>query len=105
MTTPHASFPQTRNGAIDRLERALPELSANLAVEPSQLLVTPEDMDPESLFPEGGPIAAVIVAGDGIALAQVRRRWDAQFWAHAKKGCFAFKERIPETLRADGLPA
>ena len=48
---------------------------------------------------------APVLAGEGIALVQVRRRWDAQFWPHAKKGYFAFKERIPELLRADGLAA
>jgi deoxyribodipyrimidine photo-lyase len=48
---------------------------------------------------------APVLAGEGVALVQVRRRWDAQFWPHARKGYFAFKERIPELLRADGLPA
>ena len=164
--------------------QALSELAGYSAGEPSLLLVTPEDMSPESQFATGTPIMAAVVAsggdllwgdaardyvaaaasdtaarvvahfgcsadvlvtldaaallsaareagvrqivtacapvgpgadrlaalapvlaGEGIALVQVRRRWDAQFWPHAKKGYFAFKERIPELLRADGLAA
>ena len=164
--------------------QALSELAGYSAGEPSLLLVTPEDMNPESQFATGRPIMAAVVAsggdllwgdaardyvaaaasdtaarvvahfgcsadvlvtldaaallsaareagvrqivtacapvgpgadrlaalapvlaGEGIALVQVRRRWDAQFWPHAKKGYFAFKERIPELLRADGLAA
>ncbi|MGB7654162.1 MAG: FAD-binding domain-containing protein [Novosphingobium sp.] len=56
-----------------------------------------------------GPVAdalktlAETLAGEGVALAQVRRHWDSQFWPHAKKGFFPFKERIPELLREDGL--
>ena len=164
--------------------QALPTLAPHAANAPSLLLITPEDMHPESLFAAGVPIVAALVsngsdvlwgdaardfvavaasdmttraaahfgcpaavaatldasglllaaraagvrqivtacapvgpvadalaalapmlAAEGIALVQVRRRWDAQFWPHAKKGFFAFKERIPELLRADGLPA
>ena len=60
-------------------------------------------------FAPVGPVAdalktfAVALAGEGITLAQVRRQWDSQFWPHAKKGFFPFKERIPELLREDGL--
>lgn len=56
-----------------------------------------------------GPVAdalgtlAPALAAHGIALTQVRRRWDEQFWPHAKKGFFAFKERIPELLREIGI--
>ncbi len=56
-----------------------------------------------------GPVAdtlgalASALAEHGIALSQVRRRWDEQFWPHAKKGFFAFKERIPELLGEDGF--
>lgn len=161
----------------------LPKLAPQATGERSMLLVTPEDLNPESLFTANTPIAAAIVASDNdllwgdaarayvgaaaddtatrvaahfacptdhartlaaptllaaartagvrqivtacapvgpiadrlaeiapvlaaedIALAQVRRHWDAQFWPHAKKGFFPFKERIPELLRADGLP-
>ena len=47
--------------------------------------------------------AAATLAGEGITLAQERRHWDGQFWPHAKKGFFPFKERIPELLRENGL--
>lgn len=43
------------------------------------------------------------LAQAGIDLIQIRRAWDAQFWPHAKKGFFPFKEQIPALLRADGL--
>jgi deoxyribodipyrimidine photo-lyase len=60
-------------------------------------------------FAQVGPTADALamltplLARDGIALVQVQRRWDTQFWPHAKKGYFAFKTRIPELLRDDGL--
>jgi deoxyribodipyrimidine photo-lyase len=56
-----------------------------------------------------GPVAdrlsqiSPVLARAGITLAQMRRGWDGQFWPHAKKGFFPFKERIPEILREDGL--
>lgn len=43
------------------------------------------------------------LAKAGIALVQVRRNWDSQFWPHAKKGFFPFKERIPALLREEGM--
>jgi deoxyribodipyrimidine photo-lyase len=39
----------------------------------------------------------------GITLIQTRRSWDEQFWRHATKGFFAFKENIPAGLVAEGL--
>lgn len=56
-----------------------------------------------------GPVAdrlayiAPILAREGIVLARVRRRWDARFWPHAQKGYFAFRKRIPDLLREEGL--
>ncbi len=56
-----------------------------------------------------GPVAdqlarlAPLLAREGVTLAQVRRDWDSAFWPHAKKGFFAFKERIPALLRQSGL--
>ena len=56
-----------------------------------------------------GPVAdqlariAPLLAREGVTLAQVRRDWDSAFWPHAKKGFFAFKERIPAILRQNGL--
>jgi deoxyribodipyrimidine photo-lyase len=56
-----------------------------------------------------GPVADALarltpqLARDGIALCQVRRRWDEQLWPHAMRGFFAFKTQIPAQLEADGL--
>jgi deoxyribodipyrimidine photo-lyase len=56
-----------------------------------------------------GPVAdrldglARDLADEGIALMRVRRDWDESFWPHARKGFFAFKERIPASLREMGL--
>ena len=56
-----------------------------------------------------GPVAdqlarlAPLLAREAVTLAQVRRDWDSAFWPHAKKGFFAFKERIPALLRQNGL--
>jgi deoxyribodipyrimidine photo-lyase len=53
-----------------------------------------------------GPVAdtlariAPALAAEGIALAQVRRAWDDQFWPHAKKGFFPFKQQMPKLLDA-----
>lgn len=161
--------------------RALPRLLAPLPDEPSVLLITHEDLNPETLFSGAPRFAAAVVAADysllwgegarrfvrdaaadtarrvethfkcpatvidrldaetlaaaaaavgarqivtahapvgpvadalaanapalargGITQAQVRRGWDDAFWPHATKGFFAFKERIPETLRGLG---
>ena len=56
-----------------------------------------------------GPVAdrlsriAPQLAAEGIPLVQVRRAWDENFWPHATKGFFPFKERIPKILREMGL--
>ena len=56
-----------------------------------------------------GPVAdrlaavSAALANAGVTLVQVRRNWDSQFWPHAKKGFFPFKERIPALLRGEGL--
>ena len=56
-----------------------------------------------------GPVADRLAAlapeltREGIALIQIRRQWDEQFWPHAKKGFFPFRERIPALLREEGL--
>jgi deoxyribodipyrimidine photo-lyase len=39
----------------------------------------------------------------GITLGRVCREWDTQFWPHAKKGFFPFKERIPAILQENAL--
>ena len=49
-----------------------------------------------------GPIADALAASH-LPIMQVRRRWDAQFWPHAQKGFFPFKERIPAILAVEGI--
>lgn len=164
--------------------RPLPHLSGDGPGQPALLLVTSEDLHPESLFPVGTPIAGALVANDparlwgeqarhfvasaatdaaarvsqhfccstevcgaldasrlitaaqalgvrhvvtpyapvgpvadalaelkprlaseGIGLEACARAWDRQFWPHATKGFFPFKERIPGVLRDLGLLA
>ena len=164
--------------------RPLPDSRVDQADEPALLLVTPEDLHPESLFPVAAPIAGALIAQDpawqwgelahrfvacaaadtaarvsehfrcsaeicatpdasaviqaaqalgvrrvvtpyapvgpvadwltrlkpqlaaqGTGLASCRRAWDQQFWPHATKGFFPFKERMPDLLRGLGLPA
>ena len=46
---------------------------------------------------------APVLAAEGIPLIQVRRAWDENFWPHATKGFFPFKERIPKILREMAL--
>ena len=56
-----------------------------------------------------GPVAdalasiAPLLAKEGIPLTQIRRAWDENFWPHATKGFFPFKERIPKILKEMGL--
>ena len=40
---------------------------------------------------------------EGITIVPVRREWDSRFWPHAKKGFFAFKEKMPALLSESGL--
>jgi deoxyribodipyrimidine photo-lyase len=57
-----------------------------------------------------GPVADAlarvhpVLAENGIALRQVRRSWDNQFWPHALKGYFAFKQCMPDALQDCNLP-
>lgn len=57
-----------------------------------------------------GPVADAlarvhpVLAENGIALRQVRRSWDNQFWPHALKGYFAFKQSMPDALQDCNLP-
>ncbi len=47
--------------------------------------------------------AAPVLAQAGLTLSQPRRSWDTQFWPHAKKGFFPFKEQIVPGLKAEGM--
>lgn len=56
-----------------------------------------------------GPVADTLakitpkLVSEGVPLVQVRRSWDDNFWPHATKGFFPFKEHIPKTLKVMGL--
>jgi deoxyribodipyrimidine photo-lyase len=56
-----------------------------------------------------GPIAGALSLATAalqranIHIVQHRRSWDAQFWPHARKGFFAFKEQIPQILARERL--
>ena len=56
-----------------------------------------------------GPVADALtrlsppLSREGIALIRIRRRWDEGLWPHARRGFFAFEEKIEPHLRADGL--
>lgn len=58
-----------------------------------------------------GPTASAIAALSAdldarrVTLSPLRRDWDDAFWPHASRGFFQLREKIPETLRALGLPA
>ncbi len=60
-------------------------------------------------FAPVGPVADALagltplLAREGITLVRVRREWDSRFWPHAKKGFFAFKEKMPALLGERGL--
>jgi deoxyribodipyrimidine photo-lyase len=47
--------------------------------------------------------AAPALEKAGLTLSQPRRSWDTQFWPHAKKGFFPFKEQITPGLQAEGI--
>lgn len=43
------------------------------------------------------------LAAAGVRLTRLRRPWDAALWPHARKGYFAFKEKVPSALLALGI--
>jgi deoxyribodipyrimidine photo-lyase len=43
------------------------------------------------------------LASEGVTLTTARRQWDALAWPHASRGFFAFRDRIPSLLHAQGL--
>lgn len=103
-------------GVADAAERAAAKYGCPSSVHPA--------LDAEVLLAEAraagarqiitayapvGPVADALarvtpqLADEGIALCQVRRRWDEGLWPHAKRGFFAFNAEIEGHLRADGL--
>ncbi len=162
--------------------QALPEAGHYNAAEPSLMLITHEDMHPESVLPDRNSVKSALITADtaslwgaasakfvteaatdcaaridkeskfpcqtiqmldadtliaaaqaanvkqiitpyapvgpladrlrsisgalssaGINVSQVRRSWDTQFWPHAKKGFFPFKEQIGKGLVAENV--
>ncbi len=88
---------------------ALPEPAPGDACQPSGLLVTHEDMHPESIFPAGAKIAASIVAADaGLPWGSAARRFakaaaaDTASRTAAHFGCTA---NLCHTLDAEALIA
>lgn len=51
-----------------------------------------------------GPTADALAAA-GVAITPIRRAIDDAAWAHATRGFFALKQKIPEIARSLGLPA
>ena len=49
------------------------------------------------------PGVAATLRAAGVDLVQPRRSWDDRFWPHARKGYFAFKEKLRPVLAQEGL--
>jgi deoxyribodipyrimidine photo-lyase len=92
----HFKCPAT---VIDRLDANTLAAAAG-AVRARQIVTANAPVGPVA---DASAAIAPALARGGITLAQVRRGWDDAFWPLARKGFFAFKERIPETLRELGL--
>ena len=82
------------------------------SLDVSILLAQARDAGAEQIVTPYAPVGPVAdglsriapqLAAEGISLVQVRRAWDENFWPHATKGFFPFKERIPNILREMGL--
>ena len=83
----------------------LPTVLRHLSVlEEAGLVVSQKDgrvrscaLVPEALAPvrDWLDAAAPALAARGIALAEVRREWDAAVWPHATAGFFKVKTQIP----------
>lgn len=43
------------------------------------------------------------LAGEGIEIVPLRRRWDDLAWPHATHGFFRFRQQIPELIACNGL--
>ena len=95
---------------VEAQYRCQPKLSETLDVAP--LVAAAQAAGARQIVTAYAPVGPVAdrlatlmpeLAREGIALVQARRNWDEQFWPHAKKGFFPFKERIPALLREEGL--
>lgn len=92
----HFKCPAT---VIDRLDAETLAAAAG-AVRARQIIMATAPVGPVA---DASAAIAPALARDGITLAQLRRGWDDALWPHARKGFFAFKERVPETLRELGI--
>jgi len=104
------------SGAADAAERAAEQFGCPSAVHPvlatAGLLAEARAAGVRQIITAYAPIGPVAdalaritaqLAQEGIALCQVRRRWDEGLWPHATRGFFAFNAEIEGQLRADGL--
>jgi deoxyribodipyrimidine photo-lyase len=104
------------SGAADAAERAAEQFGCPSAVHPvldtACLLAQARAAGVRQIvtaYAPVGPVADALaritaqLAQEGIALCQVRRRWDEGLWPHATRGFFAFNAEIEGQLRADGL--
>ena len=111
-------------GARQFVSAAVTDAAARLASRFNCGVEITNSLDPETLIAAAraagtrqiltadtpiGPVAEAlarsepVLAREGISLVRARRPWDSAFWPHAKRGFFAFKEQMPDLLRAGGL--
>lgn len=86
-------------GLLDGLDSAA-LLSRAKTVE-ADLIVTADA--PVGPIDDGLRKIADELAGSGVELKRIRRRWDENAWPHATKGFFPFRKKIPELLERAGL--
>lgn len=103
-------FPPTRTSALSRLAAFVPHAGRDYA-QGRKSDPGPGHRDIVSLMSpylrhrviNERDVVAAVLARLGIALVQKWRSWDAQFWPNARKGLFAFKEKITSILVQEEL--
>ncbi len=82
------------------------------ALDAQTLIHAAQDADATQIITPYAPVGPVAdafrklevpLSAAGIKLVRARREWDSAFWPHAKKGFFAFKEKIPSEFANAGL--
>jgi len=98
------------------LQNAANELSANFAVatksigdwNATELASWAKDIGVTDIMTAEAPVGFIApmlkqfeqdLAAQGVKLHYARRQWDDLCWPHARKGFFAFKEKIPAIIR------
>lgn len=102
--------------ANDCADRSAAHFGAPAAIigglDPDSILAAADAAQVEQVVTPYAPVGPVaddlaVLAGAlrhaKVKLIRPRRAWDDQFWPHAKKGFFPFKERMVDLLRDDGL--